>query len=208
MMAVDDDALEATLCDHALELRDRGRRIADRQRREAEEPRRWRRTASAIASFVLRANVFASSPASCSTPGAVSDSACTSTPAASIAATRPSPMSRRLSTSVANLPPSAQPAPSAGARGRRGRREWRSALQGRWCALRGFFHRGRRRARRSNRICLPPARDTRARAAANVKAIRDASLAPTRGLCFTATVECSRASETRSGSTAGREAAS
>ena len=40
MMAVDDDSLEATLCDHALELRDRRRRIAGRQGSEAEEPRR------------------------------------------------------------------------------------------------------------------------------------------------------------------------
>ena len=40
MMAVDDDAFEPTLADHALELGDRGRRIGDRQRRQAEKPRR------------------------------------------------------------------------------------------------------------------------------------------------------------------------
>ena len=50
----------------------------------------WRRMASASAAFVLRANDLASSALNCSTPGEVSDKACTSTPAASIAATRPS----------------------------------------------------------------------------------------------------------------------
>src|ERR1700734_1411999 len=40
MVAVDDDPFEPMLADHALELRESGRRIADRQRRQAEEPRR------------------------------------------------------------------------------------------------------------------------------------------------------------------------
>ena len=95
MVAIDDNAFEPVLADHALELRDRGRRIADRQRRQAEEPRRMAPDRFRERGVRLRAKVFASSTSSCSTPGAVSDSACTSTPAASIAATRPSPMSRR-----------------------------------------------------------------------------------------------------------------
>src|SRR5271166_3118016 len=37
MMAVDDDALEALIVRRALELLDRGPRIADRQRRQSEE---------------------------------------------------------------------------------------------------------------------------------------------------------------------------
>ena len=40
MVAVDDDALEAVLGDHALEFRDRGRRIGDRQRGQPEKPGR------------------------------------------------------------------------------------------------------------------------------------------------------------------------
>jgi hypothetical protein len=75
MMAVDDDASESTLAHRTLELGDRGRRIGDRQRRQAEEPRRMASDGVASAAFVLRAKVFASSTSSCSTPGAVSDSA-------------------------------------------------------------------------------------------------------------------------------------
>ena len=40
MMAIDDDAFEPMLGNHALELRDRGRRIGDRHRGQAEKPRR------------------------------------------------------------------------------------------------------------------------------------------------------------------------
>ena len=81
MMAVDDDALEATIAERALELGDRGRRIADRQRRKPEEAGRMAPDRSARETHSSRARSrFASSASSCSTPGAVSESACTSTP--------------------------------------------------------------------------------------------------------------------------------
>ena len=94
MMAVDDDAFEPTLVQRTLELGDGGRRIADRQRRQAEKPRRM--AADSLRERSVRASreglrlfdielLYA---------GRVSDSACMVMPAASIAATRPSPIRR------------------------------------------------------------------------------------------------------------------